>query len=60
MRSDNTLGMKFEGVTTNLFHDIVDEKVTVELLLQNQNFMLDQDTIIVIEGYDFIVISKDN
>ena len=52
--------MKFEDISANFVHDVINEKVTVKLFFKDENLMLVQDTIVVIEGDNLVVVGKNN
>lgn len=49
VRSDYSFRMELEGVATYLLHDVVDEEVPVELLLQNEDLVPDQNAEVVLK-----------
>ena len=57
---NDTFGMKFEDISANFVHDVINEKVTVKLFFKDENLMLVQDTIVVIEGDNLVVVGKNN
>ncbi len=56
MRSDNTFGVKFENISSNLFHNVINKKIAIELLLQDKNFVFDENAVVVVEVDNFIVL----
>lgn len=60
MRSNNAFGMKFECVPTNFFQNAVNEKIPIELFLQDEDLMFDKNTIVIIEAEYLIVLSENN
>lgn len=60
MWGNYALGMKFERVTADFFHDVINKQIPIELLLQDKNLVFDQNTIVIIKPNNFVVVSQYN
>jgi hypothetical protein len=60
MRSNNAFGMKFEGISTNFFHNVINEEIPVKLFLQDKDLLLDKNAVVIIEADYLIVLSQND
>ncbi len=59
LRSDDVVGMHAQSIPTDLFYHIVNEQVSLELLLENKNFLPTDNTVKGIVGLDVVNLRQD-
>ena len=52
--------MKFEGISTNFFHNVINEEIPVKLFLQDKDLLLDKNAVVIIEADYLIVLSQND